>query len=74
MYDKGQNEAGPKAKVDAEDFLATAGFKKLNFYFHCERKITKKFSTLFYFQLNFKFTFVIKIVFLFYSNFKILKR
>lgn len=20
MYDKGQNEAGPKAKVDAEDF------------------------------------------------------
>ncbi|WP_326516729.1 sugar transferase [Ligilactobacillus murinus] len=38
MYDKGQNEAGPKAKVDAEDFLATAGFKKLNFYFSGARK------------------------------------
>lgn len=41
MYDKGQNEAGPKAKVDAEDFLATAGFKKLNFYFSGARKDRK---------------------------------
>lgn len=38
MYDKGQNEAGPKAKVDAENFLATEGFKKLNFYFSGARK------------------------------------
>ena len=29
MYDKGQNEAGPKAKVDAENFLATEGFQGL---------------------------------------------
>ncbi len=26
MYDKGQNEAGPKAKVDAEDFFSHCGF------------------------------------------------
>lgn len=38
MYDKGQNEAGPKAKVDAENFLAEEGFEKINFYFSGARK------------------------------------
>lgn len=38
MYDKGQNEAGPKAKVDVENILATQGFKQLNFYFSGARK------------------------------------
>ena len=38
MYNKGQNEAGPKAKVDAEDFLAQENFDKVNFYFSGARK------------------------------------
>lgn len=38
MYDKGQNEAGPKAKIDVEDILVAQGFKRLNFYFSGARK------------------------------------
>ncbi|WP_281165007.1 beta-1,6-galactofuranosyltransferase [Liquorilactobacillus sicerae] len=38
MYNKGQNEAGPKAKCDIEKFLAADGFQPVNFYFQGNRK------------------------------------
>ncbi|MFT8373749.1 MAG: beta-1,6-galactofuranosyltransferase, partial [Liquorilactobacillus satsumensis] len=38
MYDKGQNEAGPKAKVDVVRFLQNDGFTGIEFYFNGRRK------------------------------------
>ncbi|MFT9268209.1 MAG: sugar transferase [Liquorilactobacillus nagelii] len=38
MYDKTQNEAGPKAKRDIEKFLGELGFQTINFYFQGARK------------------------------------
>lgn len=38
MYNKSQNEAGPKAKIDVENFLKIYGFKIQDFYFYGGRR------------------------------------
>ncbi|KRL05068.1 beta-1,6-galactofuranosyltransferase [Liquorilactobacillus oeni] len=38
MYDKSQNEAGPKAKTDIVHFLEKSAFKGIEFYFNGGRK------------------------------------
>lgn len=38
MYDKSQNEAGPKAKRDIEKFLGELDFQAIDFYFQGARK------------------------------------
>ena len=38
MYNKSQNEAGPKAKIDVENFLKIYYFKIQDFYFYGGRR------------------------------------
>lgn len=38
MYNKSQNEAGPKAKIDVENFLKIYDFKIQDFYFYGGRR------------------------------------
>ena len=38
MYNKSQNEAGTKAKIDVENFLKIYGFKIQDFYFYGGRR------------------------------------
>ena len=38
MYNRSQNEAGPKAKIDVENFLKIYDFKIQDFYFYGGRR------------------------------------